>query len=73
MNNGYSDYYIWLDSLVNDGRYSKLIRHLYECEFRWQFILDKNRAAGGLNLRYEYSCLFGISFQDIGSGPCSIL
>ena len=69
----YSDYYLWLESLVNDGNHSRLIRYLYEQPYRWQFTLDENRAAGGLNLRRRYACENGINLQDVGVGPCSIL
>lgn len=69
----YSDYYLWLESLVNDGNHSKLIRYLYESPYRWQFTLDENRAAGGLNLRGKFAYENGINIQDVGVGPCSIL
>ena len=69
----YSDYYLWLDSLVNDGNHNVLIRCLYDQPFRWQFILDENRAAGGLNLRRKFAFENGINIQDVGRGPCSIL
>lgn len=69
----YSDYYLWLDSLVNDGNHNQLIRHLYNQPYRWQFTLDENRAAGGINLRRNYAYNNGIEFYDVKSGPCSIL
>lgn len=69
----YSDYYLWLEALVNDGNHSTLIRYLYEQPYRWQFVLDENRAAGGLNLRNRYAYENGIDVQDVGHGPCSIL
>ena len=69
----YSDYYYWLDSLVNDGDHNTLIRYLYEHPYRWQFTLDENRAAGGVNLRSRYAYEFGVNVQDVGRGPCSIL
>lgn len=69
----YSDYYIWLESLVNDGNHSRLIRYLYEKPYRWQFTLDENRAAGGMNLRSKFAYDNGINIQDVGVGPCSIL
>ena len=69
----YSGYYLWLDSLVNDGNHNKLIRFLYDNEYRWQFILDENRAAGGLNLRSKYAYENGLNVSDVGRGPCSIL
>lgn len=69
----YSDYYLWLDSLVNDGNHNELIRYLYSQPYRWQFTLDENRAAGGINLRRKFAFENGIELQDIGLGPCSIL
>ncbi len=69
----YSDYYLWLVSLVDDGNHSELIRYLYEQPYRWQFTLDANRAAGGMNLRNKYAYENGINPQDVGNGPCSIL
>lgn len=69
----YSDYYLWLDSLVNDGNHSKLIRFLYETPYRWQFTLDQNRAAGGINLRRKFAYDNCIDLQDVGTGPCSVL
>lgn len=69
----YSEYYIWLSSLVDDGDHSILIRYLYEFPFRWQFTLDGNRAAGGLNLRYKFANDNCVNVQDVGNGPCSIL
>lgn len=69
----YSDYYNWLDSLVQDGNHEQLIRYLYEQPYRWQFTLDENRAAGGLNLRSKYAYEFGVAVSDVGSGPCSVL
>ena len=68
-----SDYYLWLDSLVNDGNHNLLIRYLYSQPYRWQFILDENRTAGGLNLRRTFANESGVIIQDVGSGPCSIL
>lgn len=69
----YDDYYHWLESLVNDGNHSRLIRYLYEYPFRWQFTLDSNRAAGGVNLRSEFAYEQGVDIQDVRSGPCSVL
>ena len=69
----YSDYYLWLESLVNDGNHRSLIRYLYEKPYRWQFVLDENRAAGGINLRSKYAYDIGVNVQDVGQGPCSIL
>lgn len=69
----YSDYYIWLNSLVQDGNHEQLVRYLYEQEYRWQFVLDENRAAGGLNLRERYSYEAGVNLSDIGTAPCSVL
>lgn len=69
----YSDYYLWLDSLVQDGNHEQLIRYLHQCPYRWQFILDENRAAGGLNLRNKFAYDNSIMVTDINEGPCSVL
>ena len=69
----YSDYYLWLESLVNDGNHSSLIRYLYSQPYRWQFLLDENRTAGGLNLRRVYAYENGVDLQEVGQGFCSIL
>ena len=68
-----SDYLTWLESLVDDGDHSTLIRYLHGQTFRWQFTLDENRAAGGINLRRTFSYENSIDIYDIGTGPCSIL
>lgn len=69
----YSDYYLWLASQVDDGNHCRLIRYLYEHPYRWQFVLDENRSAGGLNLRRTYAYEHGVDPQDVGIGPCSVL
>lgn len=69
----YSDYYLWLESLVNDGNHHKLIRYLHDKDYYWQFSLDDNRAAGGINLRRKYAYENGIELYDIGVYPCTVL
>ena len=69
----YSDYYLWLYELVNDGEHDTLIRYLYEHPYTWQFTLDENRSAGGINMRNRYANENGILPRDVGEGPCSIL
>ncbi len=69
----YSTYYLWLHSLVDDGNHDELIRYLHSQPYRWQFILDENRAAGGLNLRNKYAYEAGVNIEDVGAGPCSVL
>lgn len=69
----YSDYYYWLESLVDDGCHYTLLRYLYENQYRWQFALDENRSAGGINLRRRYAYDNGVDISDVGVGPCSIL
>jgi len=68
-----SDYYLWLESLVSDGNHYRLLRYLYEQPYRWQFTLDENRSAGGLNLRSRFAFDNGIDVLDVGEGPCSVL
>jgi hypothetical protein len=69
----YSDYYLWLDSLVNDGNHELLIRYLHSQPYRWQFTLDENRAAGGINLRSEYAWNTSTEVEDVREGPCTVL
>lgn len=69
----YSDYYLWLVSLVDDSDHEQLLRYLYEKPFKWQFALDENRAAGGINLRRTFAYQNGVDLQDVGNGPCSTL
>ena len=68
-----TEYYCWLESLVNDGSHSILIRYLFDVEYRWQMILDQNRSAGGLNLRTKFAYEHSIDIRDVSEGPCSVL
>lgn len=65
------DYFEWLCDMVCGKRYSKsvsyrkLLRQLYDTEFRWVIPMDRNRAEDGKDLRDRYGRYF--------SGPCNIL
>lgn len=68
-----SDYYLWLESLVSDGNHEELLRYLHKQPYRWQFTLDENRAAGGLNLRGRFAYDNTVDISDVEEGPCSVL
>ena len=70
-----SDYYIWLLESVTSYHpgYTKLIKQLDSIQFRWIFALDENRAAGGINLRAEFSEETSTNEEDVRTGPCSVL
>lgn len=77
-------YFDWLDSLVSIGRYrkpfsyQKLLMLLHDTEFVYICDLDKNRAADGISLRYQFA---GVCteydedeiFQCLDDAPCSVL
>lgn len=69
-----SEYYIWLRSLTGDKRdYQMLIKQLDNMEFKWMFILDQNRAAGGVNLRSTFAYETSTNEEDVRTGPCTVL
>lgn len=69
-----SEYYIWLRSLTGDKRdYQMLIKQLDNMEFKWMFILDQNRAAGGINLRSTFAYETSTNEEDVRIGPCTVL
>lgn len=63
----------WLESLVDDGCHSMLLKFLNNIAYRWQFTLDENRAAGGLNLRSKFAFENSIDISDVDYGACSVL
>lgn len=76
-----NDYFEWLSDIVCGERYSgavsfrKLLMRLHSIEFRYSIPNDKNRAAGGVDLRYRFACYYpGIeNADDYLDGPCSVL
>lgn len=67
-----NDYYAWLTRLVDMDSNCHLLKVLDSIEYRWQFALDENRAAAGLNLRQLYSKEAGVYLDDVREGPCSV-
>lgn len=50
-----------------------LIKQLDNMEFKWMFILDQNRAAGGVNLRSTFAYETSTNEEDVRTGPCTVL
>lgn len=67
------DYYLWLTEMVGIDSRCHLLQVLDSIDYRWQFALDENRAAAGLNLRQLYSNEVGVYLDDVREGPCSVL
>lgn len=67
------DYFKWLCKRVDARNYTRLLDKLAHTNYIWQFVLDKNRADGGLILRTEYSIETGVYLSDVADGPCSCL
>lgn len=76
-----NDYFEWLSDIVCGERYSgavsfrKLLMRLHAIEFRYSIPNDRNRAEGGMDLRYRFACGYrGIENADnYLDGPCSVL
>ena len=75
------DYFEWLVTFVcgewskEDNPHRKLLRYLYDTEFRYKLKRDVSRARDGCHLRDQYVAYFDI--RDIPSSfydyPCSVL
>ena len=72
-------YYDWLCAHIGEktGGYSKLLEYLYARDFTYIIPLDGNRAADGIDLRYNFGREKSIADYIIASyldhRPCSIL
>ena len=67
----YISYFEWLiDQIECD---EQLGRELDAMTYKWRFVLDENRSAGGLELRKIYGLEYSIDSDDIKAGPCSVL
>ena len=77
-------YFNWLSNMVCENRfareisYNKLLMSLHEADFRYLILMDKNRAADGLALRYKFAIHLGYEddpeiVTDYLDGPCSVL
>lgn len=72
-------YYDWLCAHIGEKArgYNKLMAYLYERDFTYLIPLDGNRAADGIDLRYNFGRKKGVADYVIAScldhRPCSIL
>lgn len=74
-------YFEWIYSMMCGGRYEgeisfrKLFKTLHSIEFRYIILLDKNRAADGVDLRNRF--LFRNGYPEVDEEffyePCSVL
>lgn len=58
--------------------FRRLLKHLHNIEFTYSMTMDGNRAANGINLRYNFALANGYEddtdeIMDILDGPCSVL
>lgn len=73
-------YYEWLIGSIDGGRanaYEDLLHHLFETAFVWSVHKDENRAADGIELRYQFADEI-IPFEvddptELGPDYCSVL
>lgn len=72
-----NDYFEWLIEHVqneNDKSYAKLLRYLYEKEFRYTILNDANRAEDGIDLRWLFYRQYGeVEESYFLDEPCSML
>ncbi len=57
----------------NDETYMDLLNLMYRKEFVWLIPNDDNRVADGLDLRFEWFDIHGVSRNVMDFGPCSFL
>lgn len=72
-----NDYFEWLIEHVqneNDKSYAKLLRYLYNKEFRYTIFNDSNRAEDGIELRWLFYRQYGeVEESYFLDEPCSVL
>ena len=71
-----SAYFDWIcDWMDPEGRYSALLKRLYELEYTWILPEDGNRAENGCNLRVRFEETSGMECRAdyVEDWPCSIL
>lgn len=77
-------YFKWLFDLVHDEgypeqiSYKKLLMHLHSIDFRYQILMDRNRASDGADLRYRFALTHNYCgpIEDILGAldrPCTVL
>ena len=80
----HDDYFDWICTLIfgpdwNERcQYKKLLRYLHEKEFTYTIDMDGNRAADGIDLRYQFACIYDYDNRSLISDyleyeRCSIL
>lgn len=69
-----NEYFEWLCRLANGKKYRKLLVLLHNIQFTYLMKNDENRAADGVNLRYQfaYEHNYG-NISEYLNGPCSVL
>lgn len=78
------EYFNWMYSLVTDENdssrisYRLLLEHLYSRDFEYSILMDQNREADGIELRYRFGKLYGYSRDEIADtidrrAKCSVL
>lgn len=76
MNEQNETYFGWLTSLIGITDATDDLLHvctyLYDIKYKWRFVLDKNRALAGENLRHEYISLSGTSSEEMPDSDCSV-
>ena len=80
-NNIYHLYFEWIYDMMCAGKYDRevsfrrLFTTLHGIEFRYSILLDKNRAADGIDLRHRF--LFRNGYPEVDDSflddPCSVL
>lgn len=69
-----TDYFNWLHQKYGNPEYNtELFKVLANTEYKWQFVLDSNRASAGLLLRTNFAYDAGVYQSDVAEGPCSVL
>lgn len=73
-----NEYFKWLLQLVSGKpNYRRLMRHLFNVDFRFTILMDENRADDGVDLRYSFGRERGYEKRTIQTlldyRPCSIL
>lgn len=78
------EYFEWLMNLACYRRfaptisYRKLLKRLYETEFTYTILRDRNRSEDGKGLRYRFVTVNGYedwqdTVMEVLNGPCSVL
>lgn len=73
-------YFQWICHIAMNGEahnYQKLLHYLFHKKYRYTHPRDENREADGIDLRYRFGYLQGVSLHEIAceldDKPCSVL